>query len=244
MKKRMGLGALMALAVFLVLPGSAMAQGQGALDTIKGELDITWVMVACVLVLFMQAGFLLLEIGFSTAEERRYGRRQGVRQPRRGHARMVGGRLRDLVADGQQDLRHRGLLLPRRAGHRRAPGRRHRYGADAVRHVVLCRLPRDRLGHDARADQVRRLRDLRARLRRDHLSAGRPRRLRRRLPRRRRRQAGDGLRRIVGRPPHRSRRRHSRRSCCSARGSGKYDAGRQATRDPGALDAAGRPRRR
>ena len=31
----------------------------------KGELDITWVMVACVLVLFMQAGFLLLEIGFS-----------------------------------------------------------------------------------------------------------------------------------------------------------------------------------
>ena len=65
MKKRMGLGALMALAAFLVLPGSAMAQGQGALDTIKGELDITWVMVACVLVLFMQAGFLLLEIGFS-----------------------------------------------------------------------------------------------------------------------------------------------------------------------------------
>ena len=31
----------------------------------KGELDITWVMVAAVLVLFMQAGFLLLEIGFS-----------------------------------------------------------------------------------------------------------------------------------------------------------------------------------
>ncbi len=65
MKMRMGLGAAMALAAFLVLPGSAMAQGQGAIDVVKGELDITWVMVACVLVLFMQAGFLLLEIGFS-----------------------------------------------------------------------------------------------------------------------------------------------------------------------------------
>ncbi len=65
MKKRVGFGAAMALAAFLVLPGAAWAQGQGAVDTVKGELDITWVMVACVLVLFMQAGFLLLEIGFS-----------------------------------------------------------------------------------------------------------------------------------------------------------------------------------
>src|SRR5688572_24154743 len=65
MRMRMGLGAVMALAALLVLPGSALAQGQGALEAVKGELDITWVMVACVLVLFMQAGFLLLEIGFS-----------------------------------------------------------------------------------------------------------------------------------------------------------------------------------
>ena len=65
MTKRVGVGALAALAAFLVLPGSALAQGQGAIEAVKGELDITWVMVACVLVLFMQAGFLLLEIGFS-----------------------------------------------------------------------------------------------------------------------------------------------------------------------------------
>jgi Amt family ammonium transporter len=32
---------------------------------VKGELDVTWVMIGCVLVLLMQAGFLLLEIGFS-----------------------------------------------------------------------------------------------------------------------------------------------------------------------------------
>lgn len=65
MSKRVSLGALLALGAFLAMPGVALAQGQGAIETVKGELDITWVMVAAVLVLFMQAGFLLLEIGFS-----------------------------------------------------------------------------------------------------------------------------------------------------------------------------------
>ena len=35
------------------------------LEALNTELDMTWVMLATVLVLFMQAGFLLLEIGFS-----------------------------------------------------------------------------------------------------------------------------------------------------------------------------------
>ncbi|MGH2950774.1 MAG: ammonium transporter, partial [Solirubrobacterales bacterium] len=64
MRMRVGLGAALALSAFLALPGTAFAQG-GAVEAIKSELDITWVMVAAVLVLFMQAGFLLLEIGFS-----------------------------------------------------------------------------------------------------------------------------------------------------------------------------------
>ena len=64
MRKRVSCGAAMALAALLALPGSAWAQG-GGIGAVKGELDMTWVMVACVLVLFMQAGFLLLEIGFS-----------------------------------------------------------------------------------------------------------------------------------------------------------------------------------
>jgi ammonium transporter, Amt family len=62
MKKRLSLGVLGALAASLAIPSVASAQGVNA---IKGELDITWVMVAAVLVLLMQAGFLLLEIGFS-----------------------------------------------------------------------------------------------------------------------------------------------------------------------------------
>ena len=64
LKKRLSLGALVALGASLVLPGAASAQGQG-IGALTDELNITWVMVACVLVLLMQAGFLLLEIGFS-----------------------------------------------------------------------------------------------------------------------------------------------------------------------------------
>ena len=63
MTKRLVLAALMALFVSLALPGlAAAAPGPGALKT---QLDTTWVMVSAVLVLFMQAGFLFLEIGFS-----------------------------------------------------------------------------------------------------------------------------------------------------------------------------------
>ncbi|MGH2985448.1 MAG: ammonium transporter, partial [Solirubrobacterales bacterium] len=63
MIKRVGFGAVAALVASLAIPGSALAQG--GVGEVKGELDMTWVMVAAVLVLFMQAGFLLLEIGFS-----------------------------------------------------------------------------------------------------------------------------------------------------------------------------------
>jgi Amt family ammonium transporter len=66
MTKRLGLAALLALLASLVLPGMALAQGEAvdpaALDI---ELDSTWIMIATALVFFMQAGFLLLEIGFS-----------------------------------------------------------------------------------------------------------------------------------------------------------------------------------
>jgi Amt family ammonium transporter len=55
----------MASVACLVLPSIASAQGPNAISNIRSELDVTWVMVAAVLVLFMQAGFLFLEIGFS-----------------------------------------------------------------------------------------------------------------------------------------------------------------------------------
>jgi len=63
MSKRLGLGVFLATGASLALPGAAFAQG--AVEAVKTELDMTWVMVATVLVLLMQAGFMFLEIGFS-----------------------------------------------------------------------------------------------------------------------------------------------------------------------------------
>ena len=65
MKKRLSLAATGAAVALLALPGSALAQQGPSATALKGQLDTTWVMVAAVLVLFMQAGFLFLEIGFS-----------------------------------------------------------------------------------------------------------------------------------------------------------------------------------
>jgi Amt family ammonium transporter len=60
---------LAALAI-LALPGAAMAQDeplnlQEAVPKTIDELNLTWVIIAACLVMFMQAGFAFLEIGFS-----------------------------------------------------------------------------------------------------------------------------------------------------------------------------------
>jgi Amt family ammonium transporter len=67
---RLAGGALGGLAAALLLPGAALAQTeavdpQQAIPKIVSELNSTWVILAAVLVMFMQAGFLFLEIGFS-----------------------------------------------------------------------------------------------------------------------------------------------------------------------------------
>src|SRR3954470_4961078 len=58
------LGALLALSA-LIVPGVAAAQDGPSLADTAEAVNTTWVMVAGILVMFMQAGFLLLEIGFS-----------------------------------------------------------------------------------------------------------------------------------------------------------------------------------
>jgi len=52
-------------AAALLVPAVAAAQDGPTIETVAGELNVTWVLVATVLVFFMQAGFALLEIGFS-----------------------------------------------------------------------------------------------------------------------------------------------------------------------------------
>ena len=57
--------ALSGAAVLLALPAAAFAQEGPTLEDTVSSLNTTWVIVAAVLVMFMQAGFALLEIGFS-----------------------------------------------------------------------------------------------------------------------------------------------------------------------------------
>ena len=65
---------LAALAASLVLPASALATATDLQQAIDGKLGDTvpintmWVVIAAVFVLLMQAGFLMLEIGFSRAK--------------------------------------------------------------------------------------------------------------------------------------------------------------------------------
>ncbi len=58
-------GSAVGLLATLLVPGAAFAQDGPELETLVGEVNVLWVMVATALVFFMQAGFALLEIGFS-----------------------------------------------------------------------------------------------------------------------------------------------------------------------------------
>ncbi|HEX2708530.1 MAG TPA: hypothetical protein VHM66_11045 [Solirubrobacterales bacterium] len=58
----------MAAIATLDLPGAAFGAETPILDTTEASINAMWVIVAGVLVMFRQAGFLLLEVGFSRAK--------------------------------------------------------------------------------------------------------------------------------------------------------------------------------
>ena len=68
MKKRLLIAGPVAAIASLVLPGVAFGAETPILDTPEASINAMWVIVAAVLVMFMQAGFLLLEVGFSRAK--------------------------------------------------------------------------------------------------------------------------------------------------------------------------------
>jgi Amt family ammonium transporter len=69
MKKRLLIAGPVAAVASLVLPGVAFgAEAPAILETPEASINAMWVIVAAVLVMFMQAGFLLLEVGFSRAK--------------------------------------------------------------------------------------------------------------------------------------------------------------------------------
>src|SRR4051794_5199278 len=68
MRRRFLKAAITGALVALAMPAAAAAaDGPGLPETVSG-LNTTWVIVAGVLVMFMQAGFAFLEIGFSRAK--------------------------------------------------------------------------------------------------------------------------------------------------------------------------------
>ena len=86
--------ALSGAAVLLALPAVAFAQEGPTLDDTVSSLNTTWVIVAAVLVMFMQAGFALLEIGFSRMKNAGAGRREDPDQLLDRLALLLGGRVR------------------------------------------------------------------------------------------------------------------------------------------------------
>jgi len=64
MKRALSAGLPLALFAAMAWPAGASAQ-ELSIDQVAGQLDVTWVIVAACLVMFMQAGFAFLEIGFS-----------------------------------------------------------------------------------------------------------------------------------------------------------------------------------
>ena len=57
-----------ALVMLLALPAAAFAADGPTLDDSVSSINTMWVLVAGVLVMFMQAGFAFLEIGFSRSK--------------------------------------------------------------------------------------------------------------------------------------------------------------------------------
>src|SRR5919108_4464334 len=66
--RRIALAAAVPLGALLLAPAAAFAQDGPTLGDTVSSLNTVWVIVAAVLVMFMQAGFCFLEVGFSRAK--------------------------------------------------------------------------------------------------------------------------------------------------------------------------------
>ena len=126
-----GVGA--GLLALLAVPAAALADG-GTLDLANaGKLPIevginsVWVLVAGILVMFMQAGFAFLEIGFSRGKNAGTVIAKILVNFSIARDLLLRGRLRLRVRRGQRDHRHARLLPGRRRRGRELPaGQRRR----------------------------------------------------------------------------------------------------------------------
>ena len=129
-----------------------------AITTLTSELNSTWVIVSAVLVIFMQAGFLFLEVGFSRGKNAGSGVAKilvnfsiaTIAWWACGFALAFGGDG-TVFGDSGFFLKYGSEISDGSLG----PGPVHRL-VGRLLHLpvrVLRRLARDRLGHDARAPE-------------------------------------------------------------------------------------------
>src|ERR1044072_3617280 len=78
MKRRVLIARALGAVASLVLPGVDCGAKTPILETPEASINAMWVIVAGVLVMFMQAGFLLLEVGFSRAKNAGAGVAKGL----------------------------------------------------------------------------------------------------------------------------------------------------------------------
>ena len=214
MRKRIGLAVMLAALASLVLPGTALAQLAELETTVADkslELDMVWVAVATALVFLMQAGFMFLEIGFSRQKNAGTGVAKilvnlaivtlawwaigyGVAEGGGNDFFGTSGfffHFDQTIGQGEEAFNVAGsdamLML---------------FGLAfcAVSLAIVWGTTLERIKFGAYVIYA-------VDLRRGDLPAGRARGLGRRPAFRHRRQAGDGLRRLLGRPPHRRDRR-------------------------------------
>src|SRR5215210_6298489 len=67
-RRKAAIGAGIAALTVVALPGVASAQDADPVATLGTQVNLLWVVIGAVLVIFMQAGFALVETGFCRAK--------------------------------------------------------------------------------------------------------------------------------------------------------------------------------
>ena len=225
----------------MAIAAPAFAQ-DAEVDPVQVNLDNVWVLLAAVLVIFMQAGFALVEAGLTRAKSVANIMMKNLIDfcagARRVPRRRLRHRLRRQLRRLRQVLRRRRLLPRRRRVHLRQP---HGAGVLHVPGRVRGHGGHDRVGRDGRADEVQGLPDLQLRHQPVHLPGRRALAVGRRLavPGLGAPDAVPRLRRLEHRAHGRRRRRRSGAPSSSGPASASTD--RTASRGPSSATTSRSP---
>ena len=170
--RRLGLLSAIAMIMVLALPAVAFAQDEPTIADLSLAVDTVWVVIAAVLVIFMQAGFAMLEVGFSRMKN--VGSVVAKILVNLAIAALLFWAVGFAFAfgDGNALIGTQGFFLSATPDNvndvfaglawTQVP-----LSAKYLFQVAFCRrFPGDCVGHDAGADQVRRVRNLRGCVRR------------------------------------------------------------------------------